>query len=49
MANGQSGLQRNLGAAANPSTPAELIYFQPKYLYLLQSSALSTSTFNWTE
>jgi hypothetical protein len=46
---GTTGLQRNLGAAANATQPAELIYYQPKYVYLLRDSSLGGSTFSWTE
>jgi hypothetical protein len=49
MTNGKTGLQRNLGAANNQTTPAEIIYFQPKYFYLLRNTSLSSSTFSWTE
>jgi hypothetical protein len=44
-----SGLQRDLGVANNATQPAELIYYQPKYVYLLRDSSLGGSTFSWTE
>lgn len=42
-------LSRDLGSAINENTPAEQIYFQPKYLYLLKDSTLGGTTFSWAE